>query len=75
MLDEKAQAKAATRGKIPDLNEGDTMKSAPENAITSAGICTLDIFSLRIMRARMVIINGESLIMVETSACSACPDA
>ena len=68
MLEENAQAKAAANSKIPDLNEGDTMKSAPKNAINRAGICILDIFSLSIMRASMVIINGESLIMVDTSA-------
>ena len=75
MLDENAQAKAAASGKIPDLNEGDTMKSAPENAISRAGICIFDIFSLSIMRASIVIMKGESLIMVDTSACNACPDA
>ena len=75
MLEENAQAKTAASGKILDLNEGDTMKSAPENAISRAGICIFDIFSLSIMRASIVIMKGESLIMVDTSACNAYHDA
>ena len=74
-LEKNAHRNAMKSGSRFELNAGFATNAAPRKAISSAGICTLRIFSLRKIAAHSVIMKGDSFIIVDTSPWLACATA